>query len=642
MKKHFFYLLTVLCCFFAACSNDDKPEPPQPPTVDKILATYSADKLKATVDGLQAGDNARVEIVEGTNSSTVNLKLFNIVADQEEFTVPGVAFEAKTKSMYYSQLTGATTDNILGLKVAVNGMVDEGVLTLAVTSETFEGDPITDADQLFSTYKGNMRISVSGQSQAETAEQRVYVMAASKDEASKIKLQIRNFAFGGQEIGTVSLDTIPVLRRGDVYTFKAAEIPVPARLNGDFVTVNVSVSGYIQSGNMTLKMDIDADPLTVEVDFTGAAVVEKTTAAITKIEFENGGVIVDTLTKGRSLYITLWDNTPAEKMLMTPKLTLAEGASISASVAYYNKQTHDIRLDEAIDFSEFADDDYIKYSVRAEDPSYTATYFIYVKLLKSIASFKFDFAQLEWISNEQPAPFDYSEPTGWATSNAAATMLKAMTIPGSTDNNPIYYYDQNLPFPISRTDEGHAKITTVDTKGGDMYLAVVPAVTAGTLFWGKFEIDLGNTLKSTKFGIPYDKKPLSLNIEYKYMTGPTYYKTIVTGTEPGLRTVAKEVVHGKVDEFSVVAVLYEVSNYEETLDGTDLKTSDKIVAIASLSDGVKDGWEKAEIQFDYNKEYDSGKKYKLAVVCSSSSDGDKFEGAPGSELTVRSLEIVNE
>lgn len=647
MKKSLLYLLTVLCTcsFFIACSDDDEPE--KPPTVDKILATYSADKLTATVDGQQPGDNARVEIVEGADASAVNLKLYNMVNGQEEFTVSGVKFEAMTKSLYYSKLTGETTDNILGLKVAVDGTVDEGVLKLAVTTETFEGEPITDASVLFSTYKGQMNVAVSGLSETESSEQRVYVMKAKKDvngnNDSKIKLQIKNFAFGGQEIGTISLDTIPVLRRGDVYAFKAADMPLSIRLSGQNLKVKVNLSGYILNGDLVLKLDIDANPLTVKVDFKGASVVEATTAAITKFEFVNGEAIVDTLTDNRKYYITLWDNTPAGKMLITPKLTLADGASITASVAYYNKQDNEINLDEAIDFSKFADGDYIKYSVQAQDPSFTAAYFIYVKLLKSITSAKYDFARLEWISNEQPAPFDYDEPAGWGTSNGAATFLKIIEAPNSTEEDTIYYYDQKLPFPISKTAEGYAKITTVDTKGGDMYFAVVPAVTAGTLFQGEFEVNLDNTLKSTKFGIPYDKKPLSFKMDYKYTPGQTYYKTIVEGTEPGARTVIKQEVPGTQDACSINAILYEVANYEETLDGTNINTSDKIVAVALLADGsAKVNFTACDIPFTYIKEYDPAKKYKLAVVCSSSAKGDSFEGAPGSELIVRSLEVVNE
>ena len=42
------------------------------------------------------------------------------------------------------------------------------------------------------------------------------------------------------------------------------------------------------------------------------------------------------------------------------------------------------------------------------------------------------------------------------------------------------------------------------------------------------------------------------------------------------------------------------------------------------------------------KSYDSEKQYKLAIVCSSSKDGDKFQGASGSTLIVDDLEVIGE
>jgi len=40
--------------------------------------------------------------------------------------------------------------------------------------------------------------------------------------------------------------------------------------------------------------------------------------------------------------------------------------------------------------------------------------------------------------------------------------------------------------------------------------------------------------------------------------------------------------------------------------------------------------------------YDATKEYKLAVIFSSSKDGDKFSGAPGSILLIDNLEIIAE
>jgi hypothetical protein len=47
-----------------------------------------------------------------------------------------------------------------------------------------------------------------------------------------------------------------------------------------------------------------------------------------------------------------------------------------------------------------------------------------------------------------------------------------------------------------------------------------------------------------------------------------------------------------------------------------------------------------DFKFKDGKNFDPAKKYKLAVVCSSSKDGDKFSGAPGSVLYVDDLEVT--
>lgn len=622
MKQKLLYLVTVLCALaiFTACSDDD----PKPPTPEDIAATYSADKLKATVNGETCNDNAKVQIIKGSTSSTVDLKLFNMIEGQEEFTIPNVQFQALTKSDYYSQLNGETTNNLLGIKASVTGSIEAEILSLTITSETFEGDTIANAEELWGTYKGEMLTTITGYTKPQPVEQRIYLMKARKNETSSVKLQIKNFALNEDETSYINLDTLTVTQRGDVYAFKGEERKVSVRYDGKSVSTMARLEGTIQNGNMLLKLNLAADALSADVDFKGSYADESTLAEVTRFEFENGGAIADTLVKGKSYSIYFWDNTPAEKLLITPKLTLSKGASYTSVIAYYEGANHDIQANEAVDFSKFKDGDYIKYSLQAEDPSYTADYFIYVRHLTAIANSKYDF--VNWKNNGS-----FEEPEGWATSNGAASMLKLFG-----------YYPAELAYPVSKTDENSAKVITVDTKGGDMSIAIVPAITAGTLFTGKFEVSLENTLKSTHFGIPYNLKPTAFKGEYRYTPGATYYKTVIDASSSP-KNVYKEEVPGQVDECSINAILYEVDSYQETLDGTNINSSDKIVAVALLPDGsAKAENNTFEVDFTYTKQYDASKKYKLAIVCSSSAKGDSFEGAPGSELIIRNLEVVNE
>ena len=103
-----------------------------------------------------------------------------------------------------------------------------------------------------------------------------------------------------------------------------------------------------------------------------------------------------------------------------------------------------------------------------------------------------------------------------------------------------------------------------------------------------------------------------------------------------------------VDECSIAAVLYEAkdaSGKDVTLTGVDINTSEYRVAEARLKDGTdKEAWTAFELTFEYfpDKVYDSTKEYKLAIVCSSSKEGDKFKGAANSTLIVDELEVVGE
>ena len=103
--------------------------------------------------------------------------------------------------------------------------------------------------------------------------------------------------------------------------------------------------------------------------------------------------------------------------------------------------------------------------------------------------------------------------------------------------------------------------------------------------------------------------------------------------------------NSKTDAPAINAVLYEVDSYAfDFLDGTNLQTSEKIVAKASLKDETaKPIYTDFNINFDWgSNKFDPTKKYKLAIVCSSSKDGDKFSGAPGSVLYVDDLKVTFE
>ena len=94
------------------------------------------------------------------------------------------------------------------------------------------------------------------------------------------------------------------------------------------------------------------------------------------------------------------------------------------------------------------------------------------------------------------------------------------------------------------------------------------------------------------------------------------------------------------DEGSVAAVIYEVSDYtNDYLDGTNLQTATNIAAVAYLKKTTNTTMTTESVNFQTAKPFDVSKKYKLAIVFSSSAKGDNFEGGEDSELSVKSVKL---
>ena len=105
-------------------------------------------------------------------------------------------------------------------------------------------------------------------------------------------------------------------------------------------------------------------------------------------------------------------------------------------------------------------------------------------------------------------------------------------------------------------------------------------IAAGNLFIGKFDTKpaLTNTMAATRFGLPFDKKPLRLTGYYKYAPGETY------------QDKAGKPVEGKTDHGDIYAVLYR--NHDDNgeafvLNGNDVKTNPYIGA-ENASNGGRD------------------------------------------------------
>lgn len=146
----------------------------------------------------------------------------------------------------------------------------------------------------------------------------------------------------------------------------------------------------------------------------------------------------------------------------------------------------------------------VAYTVTAEDGS-TAVYTVIVS--KSSATPQLENAGLDdWYT---PSGKNYQEPgkdanTIWASGNAGVITLGQANV---------------LPVDISATDKG-AQLITRDL--GSLAAITGQRMAAGSIFTGKFELDISNPLNSTKFGVPFVGKPKSFTISYSYVPGTPY------------------------------------------------------------------------------------------------------------------------
>ena len=160
-------------------------------------------------------------------------------------------------------------------------------------------------------------------------------------------------------------------------------------------------------------------------------------------------------------------------------------------------------------------------------------------------------------------------------------------------------------------------------------------IAAGNLFLGTFSLNIGNTLKSTRFGIPYsyNKAPKAITGYFKYKAGATFRKKVAS-------TLTK-------DNWNAYAFLFEKSSTNNYITGDHNFADPRIVSIAKLKDVDRkeaNQWTRFEIPFELvsGKSFDPTKEYMFTIVFTSSIEGDKFNGAIGSTLDIDEVQIITE
>ncbi len=308
----------------------------------------------------------------------------------------------------------------------------------------------------------------------------------------------------------------------------------------------------------------------------------------------------------------------AELNAIAPHFTLTDGATIVPENGSLQ------------DFSKGP----VTYTVTSEDKQWNRRYAVsFLPVVQTVSdTIRFDFEHYEleqkelkyytwYYIGEDGQRHDY-----WATGNQGLIMIKGSAPPED--------------YPSVPAKDGHsgsyAKLTTQST--GWLGAFAHKPLAAGNLYLGSFDFRMAmhDAMKATKFGIPFDKKPIKLTGWYRYKPGKKY------------QDKAGKTVPNRTDSASIYAVFYRNADEQDnpvTLYGDDVLTNKHILAIAKVAEvKTTDQWTPFEVVFDYTQQPDerilANRGYNLTVVFSSSERGAQFEGAIGSELSIDEVKII--
>ena len=276
----------------------------------------------------------------------------------------------------------------------------------------------------------------------------------------------------------------------------------------------------------------------------------------------------------------------------------------------------------------------ITYRITSEDGLWHRDYTIsIVPLLRTIAeTVSYDFEHFELEKKKQQyyiwtcATKEEAAISKWTNGNEGFAMARPSAKPEEFPSVPL----------IDGYDGHGLKLTTRST--GFFGSFAKKPIAAGNFYLGEFDFGkaVSAPMQATKFGIPFDRQPISITGYYKY--------------KPGKKVIDKnsKAIPGKTDEPAIYAVFYrntDANGNHVTLYGDDVKTNANIVAIANVGKlPATNQWTAFKLTFDYKEPLDytllDNRGYNLTIVFSSSQNGDSFEGAVGSELCIDKVRVI--
>lgn len=328
--------------------------------------------------------------------------------------------------------------------------------------------------------------------------------------------------------------------------------------------------------------------------------------------------------------ISIIRNTQAEITNVSPRFKLSPGARITHIESGENGDGL------ALDFTTPQ-----KYKVTSEDGKWSRTYTLSLDNPTIFTDFEFEhydmLADGRYVGYYELADNSSQKYYIWGT------------------GNPGYSMSGGKDYPTQKYDRGHSNngvmLKTVST--GMFGESLKMPIAAGNIFFGSFDSKnaVSQPLAATKFGIPFNRKPVRFTGYYMFC--------------PGTQMTDKDnhPVFGVTDAPDIYVVMYENSEiidgvqHSIMLDGNNILSANCIVGrarigsdyITSTHEQIKNGeWNFFDLEFklDEGKSIDPERLarygYSLAMVFTSSIDGANFRGAVGSVLYIDSVKLICE
>lgn len=308
----------------------------------------------------------------------------------------------------------------------------------------------------------------------------------------------------------------------------------------------------------------------------------------------------------------------ADLHALSPVFTLTEGATVTPA----NGSEHD--------FSHGG----VTYTVTSEDHQWHRDYHVTFTPVRHTVSdtTRYDFEDYSLEPSEQKY-YVWQQPDEdgqlqslWASGNGGFRLSMGSAAP-----------DEYPTAPLRDGYDGSAVCLTTRSTGPFGEIAG-KRIAAGNLFLGSFDVTtaLLQPLHATRFGVVFDQRPVTFTGYYQYQPGESYQD------ENG------RAMPGVTDSAAVYAVFYrnhDSSGNSVPLYGDDVKTNPRIIAIADMGYvAPTNTWTAFSVAFRYTADIDwqllADRGYNLAIVFSSSSEGDKFRGAVGSRLLIDKVSII--